>query len=122
MMDVPSSMGLEGVKIAIWDPNYRFNQRWKIYRAGEVCIIKSFKTDLNLDIEGADYSDGTYVIQWHSNGNQNQFWKFEKKGEKVYRIASWVHPELEIGHDGKRLVLFKGRKFTWMIDGAMPEL
>ena len=52
LIDVPASQGNEGVQICIWDANYRFNQRWKIYRAGEVCIIKSFKTDLNLDIAG----------------------------------------------------------------------
>lgn len=52
LMDVPASQGAEGVHICLWQANHRFNQRWKIYRAGEVFIIKSFKTDLNLDIEG----------------------------------------------------------------------
>ena len=42
LMDVPSSQGAEGVHICIWKSNYRFNQRWKVYRAGEVFILKSF--------------------------------------------------------------------------------
>ena len=122
LMDVPASQGNEGVQICLWDANYRFNQRWKIYRAGEVCIIKSFKTDLNLDIEGEDYNDGTHVIQWHSTGGYNQFWMFEKKGISAYRISSWIDPGLEIGHDGKRLIIHRGQKFTWKIEGHLPEI
>lgn len=107
-MDVPSSQGAEGVHICIWKSNYRFNQRWKVYRAGEVFILKSFKTDLNLDIEGERFAHGTKVIQWHSTGGNNQFWKFEERDRNIYRICSWFDPTLEIGNDGKYLYLHKG--------------
>lgn len=99
----------------MWEANYRFNQRWKIYRAGEVFIIKSFKTDLNLDIEGERYADGTKLIQWHSTGGNNQFWKFEEKSPGIYRISSWFDPSIEIGTDGKYLYTSKGQKFLWKI-------
>ena len=121
-MDVPASQANEGVQICLWDANYRFNQRWKIYRAGEVCIIKSFKTELNLDIAGEKYADGTDVIQWHSTGGHNQFWKIEKKGINAYRIFSWIEPALEIGHDGKKLIVHRGQKHTWKIEGHFPEI
>ena len=94
VIDVPASKGNEGVQICVWESNYRFNQRWRIFRAGEVYIIKSFKTDLNLDIEGERYEDGTKVIQWHSTGGHNQFWRFEKKNLHTYRICSWIEPML----------------------------
>lgn len=121
-MDVPSSQGNQGVQICLWEANYRFNQRWKIYRAGEVFIIKSFKTDLNLDISGQKYAHGTNLIQWHSTGGNNQFWKFEQKDKGVYRISSWYDPSLEIGHNGKNLQINKGQKFTWRIEGHIPQL
>lgn len=78
-------------------------------------IIKSLKTELNLDIEGEDYSDGTKVIQWHSTGGHNQFWNFQKKGENIYRICSWYDPTLEIGHHRDKLIINKGEKYTWRI-------
>lgn len=103
------------MQICIWDSNYRFNQRWRIFKAGEVYIIKSFKTDLNLDIEGERYEDGAKIIQWHSTGGHNQFWRFEKKNMDTYRICSWLEPTLEIGHNGSDLVIHKGQKFTWKV-------
>jgi hypothetical protein len=79
LMDVPASQEAEGVHICIWEPNHRFNQRWKIYKAGDVFIIKSFKTDLNLDVEHINYENGTKIIQWYSTGGHNQFWKLQQK-------------------------------------------
>jgi hypothetical protein len=120
-MDVPASQENEGIQICVWEPNRRFNQRWKIYKAGEVFIIKSFKTDLNLDVEGERYANGTKIIQWHSTGAHNQFWILQEKAMGgYYRICCWLDPSYEIGNDGKMLYLYKGEKYIWKIDGNLP--
>lgn len=49
LMNVPALE--DGEHICIYEAHRKFNQRWKIYKAGEVFIIKSFKTELNLDVE-----------------------------------------------------------------------
>ena len=33
-IDIPESSTEEGKQICLWEPNYRYNQRWKILRAG----------------------------------------------------------------------------------------
>jgi hypothetical protein len=113
LMDVPVSQENEGEKVCILEASHRFNQRWKIYKAGEVYIIKNFKTNLNLDVEEEKYEQGRKIIQWHSTGAHNQFWKLQEKQKGVYRICCFYEPAYEIGNDGKWLTLHKGEKFTW---------
>lgn len=36
--------------MTIYEPNYRYNQRWNIFKAGEIYVIKSFYNKLNLDV------------------------------------------------------------------------
>jgi len=38
-----------------------------------------------------------------------------------YRIYCFAEPEYELGHNGKRLGLHKGKKFVWKIEGYIPE-
>ena len=41
LIDIPESSNEEGKRITIYEPNYRYNQRWNIYKAGEIYVIKS---------------------------------------------------------------------------------
>lgn len=42
LIDIPEASTQQGSHILIYEPNYRYNQRWNIYRAGEIYVIKSF--------------------------------------------------------------------------------
>ena len=75
-LDIPEASHEEGEKIGLWKPNYRYNQRWKILRAGEVYVIKSFFNELNLDIEDEEIESKNKIVQLSSNGKVSQFWKF----------------------------------------------
>ena len=78
LIDIPESTSKEGVNIIIYEPNYRYNQRWNILRAGVIYVIKSQFNGLNLDVEGESFENGTNIIQWSSHGGVNQFWMFER--------------------------------------------
>jgi hypothetical protein len=99
----------------VWKPNYRFNQRWRIYRAGEVYIIKSYLSKLNLDVYEEKFEDSQKIIQYHSTGGMNQLWMLERMERSVDEYRIYCFAELELGHNGKRLMLFKGKKFVWKI-------
>lgn len=52
LVDVPEASQKEGTEIVIYEPNYRYNQRWNIFKAGEVYVIKSHFNEMNLDVCG----------------------------------------------------------------------
>ena len=55
LIDVPGASQEEEEPLIIYDPNYRFNQRWNVYRSGEIFIIKSFFNKMNMDVPGARF-------------------------------------------------------------------
>jgi hypothetical protein len=123
LIDIPEATFEEGAKIGIFEANYRYNQRWNIFRAGEIYVIKSHFNCLNLDVSEEKFEEGRNIVQWPSHGGVNQFWMFEKVSphEKEYRICTVYDRQLELGHHKDELVLHNGRKFTWLIEGYFPE-
>jgi hypothetical protein len=85
--------------------------------------MKSFYNKLNLEVEGEKYENETSIIQHMSHGGVNQFWRFERVDatKPVYRIYTCYDKELELGHHHGKLRLFRGRRFTWEIEGYFPE-
>lgn len=52
-VDVPESSDKQGERIAVWDKNYRWNQRWYFHKVQpNVYMIKSVINGLVLDIAG----------------------------------------------------------------------
>lgn len=86
-------------------------------------IIKSYINGLNLDVFEEQFEQDQKIIQYHSTGGTNQLWMLEKMENSTdeFRIYCFAEPEFELGHNGKRLVLFKGKKFVWKIEGFIPE-
>jgi hypothetical protein len=52
--------------------------------------VTSVRSNQNLDVFAASFSNGTPVIQWPSNGGTNQQWRFEGVAPNTYRIVA-VH-------------------------------
>jgi hypothetical protein len=52
IIDMEEKHHKEGHQLHLGFPDYRINQRFRILRAGEVFVIKSLITGLNMDIEG----------------------------------------------------------------------
>lgn len=61
--------------------------------------IKNVKSGKYLTVQGANFSAGTKIVQWHYTGDDNQKWKFEEAASPYsgyYRIVSANHTSLAI--------------------------
>ena len=53
-----------------------------------IYTIDSLYSDLRLDVKGGSLTNGAEIIQYNSNGGNNQFWHIEKLPDGSYRIVS----------------------------------
>ena len=77
VLDVPEASRKEGVAVAQYSKNRRFNQRWIFERGDGGIVIRNLNSKLVLDVEGESKKPGTRVIQWRDTGKSNQAWRFE---------------------------------------------
>jgi hypothetical protein len=63
-------------KMDQWDDTNSSNQWWKLVNlGGGYFSLVNDRNGLYLDVSGRSTADGAPVIQWPSNGGQNQQWQ-----------------------------------------------
>lgn len=67
--------------------NGNLSQYW-IYNPNDQTFRSAVDFNRCMDVEGANYSDGTQVISWPCNGGNNQKWTRTSLGGNVYGIRS----------------------------------
>lgn len=113
VIDVPNASDKECEELVQWEYNNRFNQRWLLVKTGgsNTYQIQSFKTGLNMDIEGESKKSGTRVIQYRRTAAPNQLWSLEHQENSFYKIRSvhcadlYLAIENDSSKDGGRLIV-----------------
>ncbi|MDR1183818.1 MAG: RICIN domain-containing protein [Coriobacteriales bacterium] len=89
IFDIPASSKAAGVAPVIWNNGQWPNQRFKLVSAGGgYYLIQNVNSGLVLDVYDGKIKNSAALIQWPSNGGNNQRWKFILNTNGSYTIVS----------------------------------
>jgi len=125
-LDVPGGQSTQGNQLQIYDCGDVNWQKWNMAPVSFLTFspsnqgIKSRSNNMCLDVLGNNYNNGAAVVMWPCNGQNNQRWVLDARGQLRSTANSNKCLDASANSNGATVYIFDcntGPNQRWFVDG-----